>query len=379
MKSNWIALAVCSLLLSGIIVESVEAKEFLPRGSVSKQVFGKTANGKAVDIYTLTNTKGTIVKIMTYGATVTEIHTHDKNGKLGDIVLGFNKLQPYLDGHPFFGCIAGRVANRIANGKFTLDEKNYTLAKNNGPNTLHGGKIGFDKVLWKSERANNSADPAVRFTYLSKNGEEGFPGNLNVAITYTLTNQDNALKIDYIATTDQATLVNLTNHTYFNLKGEGDVLDHRVYLNASHYTPVDETVIPTGEIKSVKGTPFDFTTPELIGKRIADIPGEPGGYDHNFALDTKGDVTKLAGWASEYSTGRKVELFTTTPGTQLYTGNFLDGSLTGKNEFVYQKQAGFCFEAQGFPDAIHKKNFPSIVLRPGPTYRQTTIYRFSAK
>lgn len=339
--------------------------------------FGKPADGTPIGLYTLSNGRLT-AKIMTLGAIVTEILAPDRDGKPGDVVLGFEGLDGYLAGHPHFGAATGRFANRIAGGKFTLDGETYQLPLNNGPNTLHGGPQGFDKRVWTAEDASGPAGPAVRMTYLSPDGEMGFPGNLSAAITYTVT-ADDSLRIDYEATTDRATPINLTNHSYFNLAGPGSgtILDHEVFIDADRYTPVDETFIPTGELAPVAGTPLDFTAPATIGARIDEMRGEPGGYDHNFVLNGGGEGTAPAARARDPKTGRVLEMFTTEPGVQFYTGNFLDGSVKGKGA-VYSKRTGFCLEAQHFPDSVNREDFPSTILRPGQTYRQTTIYKFSA-
>lgn len=342
--------------------------------------FGNTPEGQAVDLYVLTNANGLVAKIMTYGALVTELHVPDRDGKLADVVLGFDNLDAYLAGHPYFGCIVGRVANRIGGARFTLDGKEYALAKNNGPNTLHGGLKGFDKVVWKATPLRRSDGPAVRFEYLSPDGEEGFPGNLHVRVTYTLT-RDNALRIDYRAVTDKATPINLTNHSYFNLAGEGsgDILSHRLTLFADHYTPADETLVPTGEIGPVAGTALDFTRPKRIGRDIRGFGPEYGGFDHNFVLDSGRGKLALAARVEERGSGRVMEVYTTKPGIQLYTGNWLDGTLTGKSGVAYGQYHGLCLETQNFPDAINKIGFPSAVLRPGQVYRETTVHRFSAQ
>lgn len=347
---------------------------------ITKADFGKTADGTPVEEIVLTNRAGVQAKIITYGGIIRELRVPDRDGKLGDVVLGFDNLEGYLKGHPYFGAIIGRVGNRIAKGKFALDGKEYTLAVNNGPNSLHGGLKGFDKKIWKAELLpDEPAGPAVRLTYLSPDGEEGYPGNLSATVTYTLTDK-NELRIDYLATTDKATPVNLTNHSYFNLAGPaaGDILGHELMLNADQYIPVDDTLIPTGEIKAVQGTPMDFTTPTPIGAHIDQLKGDPGGYDHTYVL-RHGTPPVLAARLYEPRTGRLMEMFTTQPGVQLYTGNFLDGTLTGKGGVVYKKHQGLCLEAHHFPDAVHHANFPSIILRPGDTYKQTTIYKFSAK
>jgi aldose 1-epimerase len=340
--------------------------------------FGKTPEGKTVELFTLTNGKIT-AKVMTYGAILTELITPDRNGKPGDVVLGFDSLEGYLTPHPFFGATVGRVANRIGGAKFSLDGKDYKLAANNGPNTLHGGLKGFDKVLWKAEDVSSPAGPAVKFTYTSPDGEEGFPGTLSVAVTYTVTDQSE-LKIDYKATTDKSTPVVLTNHSYFNLAGpaSGTILDHELKLNAANYTPGDETMIPTGEIAPVKGTPLDFTTSTPIGSRISQIKADPVGYDHNFVIDADAKLPKPVAVVYEPKSGRVMEVMTTEPGIQFYTGNFLDGTVKGKGGVVYHKNQAFCLETQHFPDSVNHPSFPSTILRPGQTYTQTTIYKFSA-
>jgi aldose 1-epimerase len=350
------------------------------QAAIDKQAFGKTPDGKAVDLYVLTNASGMKAKVMTYGAILTELDVPDRDGKLGDVVLGFDDLKGYLAGHPYFGAVVGRVANRVAGGKFTLDGKEYKLAVNNGPNALHGGLKGFDKVVWQAEPVKAADGVAVKLSYVSPDGEEGYPGKLSVTVTYTLTNQ-NELKIDYTATTDKATPVNLSNHSYFNLAGpaSGTILGHELMLAADRYTPVDATLIPTGEIKPVKGTPLDFTTPTPIGARINLLKGDPVGYDHNFVLNGEGKSLALAARVREPKTGRLMEMYTTEPGVQFYTGNFLDGKNKGKGGVAYQKHQGFCLEAQHFPDSVHHANFPSVILQPGKTYTQTTVYKFSAR
>jgi aldose 1-epimerase len=348
--------------------------------TLEKKPFGKTKDGTEVVLYTLTNANGMQAKVMTYGALLTELHVPDKDGKLGDVVLGFDDLDGYLKGHPYFGATVGRMANRIAGGKFTLKGKEYKLAVNNGPNALHGGLKGFDKVVWKAEPVEATDGVAVKFSSVSPDGEEGYPGNLTTTVTYTLTNK-NELRLDYTATTDKATPVNLSNHSYFNLAGpaSGDILGHVMLLEADKYTPVDDTLIPTGEIKPVKGTSLDFTRPTPIGKRIDQLKMEPKGYDHNFVLRGGGNKLARAARVREPHTGRVMEMYTTEPGVQFYTGNFLDGSLKGKGGVVYKKHQGFCLEAQHFPDSVHHSHFPSVILEPGKTYRQTTMYKFSVK
>ncbi len=361
------------------------APEGEPMGvGVAKAEFGKTADGTPVDLYTLTNAHGMKAKIITYGGVVTELDAPDRDGKMGDVVLGFDNLKSYLAGDPYFGALIGRVANRVAKGRFTLGGKEYKLVKNNGPNALHGGEKGFDKVVWKGEPVESKDGPALKLSYVSKDGEEGYPGALSVTVVYTLTNDD-ALQIDYQATTDKATPVNLTNHSYFNLAGpgSGDVLDETLTIAADKYTPVDDTLIPTGELKSVKGTPYDFTKPERIGARIGELKGDPaksdpGGYDINYVLNG-GNGPAFAARVSDPKSGRIMEVWTTEPGLQFYTGNFLDGTLTGKNGVVYKKHQALCLEADHFPDSVNHPDFPSTILEPGKTYKQTTIYKFSAK
>jgi aldose 1-epimerase len=346
--------------------------------SVQKSSYGKMPDGTEVEQFTLSNGKGITMKVITYGAIITELQVPDRDGKAADIVLGFDSLDGYLKGHPYFGAAIGRVANRIAKGKFTLDSTTYTVATNNGPNHLHGGLKGFDKVVWTAEPIQSAGWAAVRFTYTSVDGEEGYPGTLKVSMVYTLTDK-NELRINYSATTDKATPVNLTNHSYFNLAGDGDILGHELMLAADRYTPVDDTLIPTGEMAPVKGTVMDFTEAKPIGSRIGQLTNKPSGYDHNYCLNSGGKSLALAARVYEPKSGRVLEIETTEPGIQFYTGNFLDGTLTGKRGTVYQKHFGFCLETDHFPDSINQKAFPPVVLRPGQTYRQTTIHRFSAK
>jgi aldose 1-epimerase len=378
---GWAGLVAVFLGMSGSqTAAKPEAKGDKMQAGIEKMAFGKTADGTAVDLYVLKNKHGMTAKVMTYGAILTELHVPDKNGKLGDVVLGFDDLKGYLAGHPFFGATVGRVANRIAKGKFTLGGKEYKLAINNGPNALHGGKKGFDKVVWKAEPVETKDGVAVKFTYRSPDGEEGYPGNLTATVTYTLTD-DNNLRLDYTAKTDRATPVNLSNHSYFNLAGpaSGDILKHELMLNADRYTPVDDTLIPTGEINAVKETPLDFSSPATIGSRIGKVKDKTGGYDHNFVLNKKGKGPTLAARVREPRTGRVMEMYTTEPGVQFYTGNFLDGKQKGKGGVVYKKHQGFCLEAQHFPDSVNHSNFPTVILQPDKTYKQTTVYKFSTK
>jgi len=343
--------------------------------SISKSEFGKTPDGTTVDLYTLTNARGSVCKIMTYGAVITELHVPDKTGKLADVVLGFDNLPQYIKDSPCFGATVGRFANRIAKGHFTIDGKTYTLAINNPPNTLHGGKIGFDKVVWKASAVDTPAGPSVVLTHLSPDGDEGFPGNLNVQVTYTLTDT-NDIRIDYKATTDKTTTVNLTNHSYFNLAGSGDVMNQVVQINASKYTPVDAGLIPTGVISDVAGGPLDFTQAKPIGRDMAQIVEKTNGYDHNFVIDGGGKSVILAAKAVDPVSGRTMEVLTDQPGVQLYTSNNFHGKLVGKYGEAYPIHAAFCLETQHYPDSINKPSFPSTLLKPGETFKSTTIYRF---
>jgi aldose 1-epimerase len=350
-----------------------------PMTSISEQDWGQTPEGTPVKLYTLTNRNGVVIKITNYGAIVTELHVPDRTGASANVVLGFDNLEQYLKGHPGFGAVIGRFANRIAKARFTLDGQEYQLAANNGPNHIHGGLKSFDKVVWDAKTLPSKPNAAsVQFTYLSKDGEEGYPGNLSVAVIYTLT-IDNELRIDYHATTDKATILNLTNHSYFNLAGSGSVLGHELFIKADRYTPSDAELIPTGEIAPVKGTPLDFTQPTLIGDRIDQLKPSPGGYDHNYVLNHGGTSLALAARAYEPKSGRVLEVSTTEPGVQLYTGNFLDGRLVGVGGVAYDRHSGFCLETQHFPDSINKPNFPSTVLRPGQTFQSTTVFRFSTR
>jgi len=348
---------------------------------VTKQPFGKTPEGAPVDLYTLTNSKGVRVSITNYGGIIVSLFTPDRNGQAGDIVLGFERLEDYLKGHPYFGAIVGRYGNRIAKGRFTLDGVTYKLAQNNGENHLHGGLKGFDKKLWQAGDWTDAEGQHLLLSYTSPDGEEGYPGTLNVRVTYTL-NEQNQFRIDYAATTDKATVVNLTNHSYFNLAGEGDILGHLLRLNADRFTPVDAGLIPTGELRPVKGTPFDFTAPTAIGARIEQNDEQlrfGRGYDHNFVLRGGGGALAEAAEIYEPKTGRVLKVLTSEPGVQFYTGNFLDGTLTGKGGRVYVRRSGLCLETQHFPDSPNQPAFPSTVLRPGETYRSTTVWEFSAR
>lgn len=348
---------------------------------VEQVFFGKTAAGQAVEIFTLTNRHGLKAKVITYGALLTELHVPDRQGQFADVVLGFDNLARYLQGHPHFGCTTGRFANRIAQGRFTLGGKEYKLAVNNGPNHLHGGLKGIDKRVWKATPVSEPNSSAARFSYFSPDGEEGYPGNLNIDVTYSLTDDDE-LQIDYVATSDQPTPVNLTNHSYFNLAGagSGDILSHELEINATNYTPVDETSIPTGEIAPVAGTVMDFTRLTAIGSRFNQLRTIPVGYDHNYVVNkSKPGELSFAAQCYEPKSGRLMKVFTTEPGIQLYTANYLDGTIKGKGGKVYHKNYAFCLECQHFPDSVNHPNFPSVILNPGAKYTQTTVHKFSSR
>jgi len=346
---------------------------------IEQRVFGQV-DGKTVHLFTLTNANGLVAKITDYGTILTELWVPDKNGVLADVVLGFDNLESYLKGHPYFGAIAGRCANRIAKGRFTLDGKTYQLATNNGPNHLHGGVKGFDKYVWDAEPKMTPEGPALVLSRTSPDGEEGYPGTVKATCTYTLTNA-NELKIEFTATTDKPTIVNLAHHTYWNLGGAaaGDILGHTLQINADRFTPVDETLIPNGGTPPVEGTCIDFRRPHRIGDDLEEMGGNPSGYDHNLILNGNPGELRWAARLADPKSGRQMELLTTEPGVQLYTGNFLDGSITGKGGIVYKKHHGLCLETQHFPDSINKPDWPSVVLRPGQTYRHLMIHRFTAK
>ena len=372
----WVAITG-AMLMTTPIARGAAAKP----GSTTKSSFGKTPDGEQVDLYTLTNKNGMEAAISTYGGALVSLKVPDRNGKLGDVVLGYDSIDGYVSDKSYFGAIVGRYANRIGHAQFTLDGKTYMLAKNNGENSLHGGIKGFNKAVWAAKETPVKNGRALELTYGSKDGEEGFPGNLQVRVVYTLTDS-NELKIDYSATTDKKTVVNLTNHSYFNLAGpgSGQILVHILTIQADKFTPVDSNLIPTGELRDVTGTPFDFRKPTAIGARI-DSNDEQiklgGGYDHNFVLRRKaGDPASLAARVVEPTTGRVVEVWTTEPGVQLYTGNFLDGSARGKGGISYTKRSAFCLETQHFPDSPNQPKFPSVVLSPGERYHTTTMYKF---
>ena len=362
--------------------ESNQTTDSLTVNKIKKTVFGTLPDGRVADQYTLKNANGMEVKISNYGGVITHWTAPDKDGKFEDIVLGFDSLAGYLTPPPYFGAIIGRYGNRIAKGKFTLDGKNYQLAKNNSENHLHGGLVGYDKVLWNAEPIEGE-ESALKLTYLSKDGEEGYPGNLNITVVYTLL-RDNSLKMDYSATTDKATVINLTNHSYFNLSGfKKDILDEEVTLNADRYLPVDKGLIPTGELRSVTGTVFDFTKPTVIGKGINEVKDEQiklgGGYDHAWILNKKENELSLAATVLEKTSGRKMEVLTTEPAIQFYTGNFLDGKLTGKGNVKYVKRFALCLESEHYPDSPNQSAFPTVILKPNEKYSTTTIYKLSVE
>jgi aldose 1-epimerase len=350
------------------------------RARITREAFGTTTDGKTVDAFTLTNATGLELRAITYGATIVSLRVPDRQGRLDDVVLGYPTLAGYLEKSPYFGAVVGRYGNRIAKGRFTLEGKAYSLATNNGPNHLHGGVKGFDKVVWSVDTSRSDSAATLAFSYTSPAGEEGYPGTLQARVTYTLTDR-NELRVDYFATTDAPTPVNLTQHSYFNLAGAGtrDILGHELMIAADRYTPVDATLIPTGDIAPVAGTPFDFRTATAIGARIAQNDVQlkrGGGYDHNWVLNRTGTDLALAARLTEPTTGRTLEVLTTEPGIQFYSGNFLDGTITGKDGRVYQHRYGLCLETQHFPDSPNHSNFPSTILRPGQEYRSTTVFRF---
>jgi len=373
----FLVLTIGIVFLSGVMMK-VEAKP-----GVKKGFWGKTAGGQTVEIYTLKNSKGAQTRIITYGGTVVSMKMPDKNGKFSDVVLGFDSVTDYEKQQSYIGALIGRYGNRIAKGKFTLDGNEYVLVKNNGENHLHGGVKGFDKVVWTAKPSADKNGANLELTYLSRDGEEGYPGNLSVKVVYTLT-ENNELKIVYSATTDKNTVVNLTHHSYFNLAGagEGDILNHQLTIYADKFTPNDDGSIPSGELKSVKDTPFDFLNATAIGARINQTDEQlkfGNGYDHNWVLNKSDDSLTLAATVFEPVSGRILEVYTTEPGLQFYAGNYLDGAIRGKNGKNYPRRSGFCLEAQHFPDSPNKPDFPATELKKGETYSQTTIYKFSAK
>ncbi len=375
-RAGVVGIALAALATTGLAQAKTAAMS-----DIQKAPFGKTADGQAVDIYTLTNKNSLEAKIMTYGGTVVSLKTPDKDGKLQDIILGFDTLEPYLAGVPYFGATIGRFGNRIADGRFTLDGVTYQLPKNNGPNSLHGGDKGFDKRVWSAKPIESKSGPELQLTYISADGEEGYPGKLTVHVTYQLRNT-NALAIDYKATTTKPTVINLTNHTYFNLSGDFDqpITDELLTIDADSYTPVNSTLIPTGKIEPVAGTPFDFRKPTVIGAGI-DADNEQihygPGYDHNWVLvKPKVDAMTTAAVLSDPTSGRVMTVKTTEPGLQFYSGNFLDGLPSGKGT-VFKHRTALTLETQHYPDSPNESSFPSTVLRPGQTYVSHTVYDFS--
>jgi len=382
-KQNARAL-LCALLFVGELLLAGSLSSQGMRGTIRKESFGKTASGEQINLYRLSNRKGMEVAITNFGATVVALKVPDRAGKVADVVLGFDTLEGYEKGRAYFGATVGRYGNRIGGGKFSIDGNTYTLPKNDGNNTLHGGIVGFDKKVWKARKTASKDGESLELSYLSPDGEEGFPGNLSVKVVFALPADRNELKIDYTATTDKDTVLNLTNHSYFNLAGEGngDILDHVLTLHAKQFTPVDKTLIPTGELRDVAGTPMDFTRATAIGKRINEnyeqlVFGK--GYDHNWVIasEGRGSLT-VAAEAHDPKSGRTLEVLTTEPGVQFYSGNFLDGS-KGKGDRAYGQRAAFCLETQHFPDSPNHPNFPSTLLKPNLVFRSQTVFRFSAK
>jgi aldose 1-epimerase len=382
-RGVWLIL-VGSLVFPALMAPSVETGSGPQpaRRGVTRAPFGTLRNNTPVEIYTLTNASGTEMRVTNYGGIITSLKVSDRSGSFGDVVLGFDTLEGYLKDPPYFGALIGRYGNRIAKGQFTLDGRIYKLAVNNGPNHLHGGIRGFDKVLWNAMPTDGSDGVSVTLTRTSPDGEEGYPGNLQVTVRYMLTDK-NELMIDYRATTDRSTPINLTQHSYFNLAADGgDILGHELMLNATRYTPVDDTLIPTGELATVQGTPFDFRKATAIGARIdaGHVQLKNGkGYDHNWVLDRTGTGLERAAAVFEPKTGRTLEIATTEPGVQFYSGNFLDGTIIGKGRRVYQHRSGFCLETQHFPDSPNHSNFPTTVLQPGKTYASKTVFTFGVR
>ena len=382
MKTNqW--LGILAAALSGVLLAGCQStpSPTPAKGQISHRPFGRTPDGTAVDLFTLRNANGVEAGICNYGGLVIFLKVPDRHGRLGDVTLGYDKLEDYLKDSPHFGALIGRYGNRIAKGKFTLNGQEYTLAVNNGPNALHGGLKGFDKVVWQPTIRATREGPELELNYVSRDGEEGYPGTLRVTTIYSLT-PDNALKIQYRATTDKDTVVNLTHHSYFNLAGQGDILNHQVMLPADTFTPVDRTLIPTGELRPVAGTPFDFRTPTAIGARIGQDDEQlkfGGGYDHNWVINKPLGQLGLMARVYDPASGRVMEVLSTEPGLQFYSGNFLDGKNIGKGGWAYKFRNGFCMEPQHYPNSPNQPNFPSVVLKPGQVYHNTILYRFSVQ
>src|ERR1700722_6316380 len=370
-----LALGATTILLAGC------AGPGSSQSSITKEAFGTAPDGQAVEIYTLRNGKGVEARIMTYGGILVSLKVPDKSGQLGDVVLGYDNLDSYVKNSPYFGALVGRYGNRIAKGHFALDGTTYTLATNNYPNALHGGLKGFDHGVWTATTKVSADGPQLILKYLSKDGEEGYPGNLDVTATYTLM-QANGLRLQYKATTDKDTVLNLTQHSYWNLAGKGDILGHLVMMPADRFTPVDATLIPTGELKPVEGTPFDFRAARSIGARIGQDDEQlkfGGGYDHNWVINKEFGKLGLMARVTDPESGRVMEVLSTDPGLQFYSGNFLDGTITGKGGWAYQHRAAFCMEPQHYPDSPNHPDFPTTELKPGETYHNTIIYRFSVQ
>ena len=378
---------VLSLITLVAISYGCTAPDTQTESSMTAQIdstaFGTTPDGEEATLYTLTNAQGAEAKITNYGGIVVSLQVPDRNDSLGDVVLGFDEIKPYTGASPYLGALIGRYGNRIARGKFTLNGEEYTLAQNNDQNHLHGGLQGFDKVLWRAEPVQSDSSVGLILRYQSADGEEGYPGTLDVTVEYAFTD-DNNLRIHYQATTDAPTVINLTNHSYFNLAGQasGSILDHEVMINADRFVPIDSTLIPTGELAEVSGTPFDFTKPTQVGARIENDDTQLAygiGYDHCWVLNRDGDGLSLAATVYEPTSGRFMEVMTTEPGIQFYSGNFLDGTLTGKEGATYSQRSGLCLETEHFPDSPNQPDFPSVVLEPGETYETTTVYKFSVR
>lgn len=378
---NWLVKATCWACTVGLILTTTATAQNAIGGNQRMQFetrpFGDLPDGQKVHLYRLVNARGTQVQLIDYGAIVVSVETFDRQGKLANINLGFNKLAGYLERHPYFGATVGRFCNRIARGTFTLDGETYRLATNNGPNHLHGGVRGFDRYLWKARPYQTQEEVGVEFTIRSPDGDEGYPGNLDVTAVYALTNRD-ALRVEFRAQTDRPTVVNLTNHNYWNLHGAGSgtILDHELTIEADYYLPVDATLIPTGQIASVEGTPLDFRTPHSIGSRMDQIASDPKGYDHCYVIRGEAGKLRLAAKAKDPQSGRTLQVFTTQPGMQFYSGNFLNGSPSNGG---FPQYGGFCLETQHYPDAPNHPHFPSTVLRPGQTYHEETVYQFGVE
>ncbi|MFL1013421.1 aldose epimerase family protein [Flavisericum labens] len=353
------------------------------KSTITKSEYGKMPDSTTVEAYVLKNANGVEMNVITFGGRITSLKVPNKNGDFENVILGFDNLEDYLEDNPFFGALIGRFGNRIANGKFSLNGEEYTLATNDGPNHLHGGVDGYDRVVWNAEAIEDDKNPGLKLTYLSKDGEEGYPGNLNITVVYTLT-EDNTLEVDYKATTDKATVINLTQHAYFNLTGDfnNDILGHEVVINADAFLPVDGTLIPTGEIRKVEGTPFDFTSPKIVGQEINSENNQlelGKGYDHCWVLNGEKGSMRMAASAYDKNSGRFMEIYSTEPAIQFYTGNFLDGTLPNPAGGTYAHRTGFCLETQHYPDSPNQEEFPSVVLNPGETYSTKTSFRFSVK